>query len=142
MKKTILIVLAVSSIGFGACAQKIKADLVPAKVKISFAKQYPGTEAKWEKEAGKYEASFKKDGHVMSALYEANGTMTESEKSIKITALPATALAYLKVNYKGKKIKEAAIITKSNGTKTYEAEVNGKDVIFDVNGNFIKEIKI
>lgn len=132
---------AISSIGLAASAQKIKADMVPAKVTASFAKQYPGTEVKWEKEAGKYEAGFKKDGNVMSALYEANGTMTESEKDIKITALPVTVLAYVKTNYKGKKIKEAAIITKADGTVTYEAEVNGKDVIFDSNGKFIKEMK-
>ncbi len=136
-----MMAFAVSSIGFAACAQKIKADQVPAKVKISFAKQYPGTEVKWEKEAGKYEAGFKKDGNVMSALYEANGTMAESEMDIKVTALPATVLAYVKANYKGKIIKEAAMITKANGTKFFEAEVNGKDVIFDAYGKFIKEMK-
>ncbi len=136
-----MMVFAVSSIGFAACAQKIKADQVPAKVKASFAKQYPGTEVTWEKEAGKFEAGFKKDGSVMSALYEANGSMTESEKDIKVSALPATVLAYVKANYKGKTIKEAAIITKADGTVTYEAEVNGKDVIFDSNGKFIKEMK-
>ena len=136
-----LMVLAVTSIGYVACAQKIKAEQVPDAVKTSFAKQYPGLEVKWEKEAGKYEAGFKKDGNAMSALYEANGTMTESEKDIKVTALPLTVLAYVKANYKDKTIKEAAIITNANGTVTYEAEVGGKDVIFDANGRFIKEIK-
>ena len=136
-----MMAFAVSSMGLAASAQKIKANMVPAKVIASFAKQYPGTEVKWEKEAGKYEAGFKKDGNVMSALYEANGTMMESEKDIKVNALPATVLAYLKANYKGKTIKEAAIITKADGTITYEAEVNGKDVIFDSNGKFIKEMK-
>ena len=136
-----MMAFAVSSIGFAARAQKIKADQVPAKVKASFAKQYPGTEVKWEKEAGKYEAGFKKNGNVMSTLYEANGTMTESEKDIKVSALPATVLAYVKANYKGKTIKEAAVITKADGTVTYEAEVNSKDVIFDANGKFIKEMK-
>ena len=141
MKKNMIMAFAVSSIGFAASAQKIKTDQVPAKVKTSFAKQYPGAEVKWEKEAGNYEASFIKDGSVMSALYEANGTMTESEKDIKVSELPATVLAYVKANYKGKTVKEAAIITKADGTTTYEAEINGKDVIFDANGKFIKEMK-
>jgi hypothetical protein len=77
----------------------------------------------------------------MSALYEANGTMTESEMDIKVSDLPASVLAYVKENYKGKKIKEGAKITKSDGTVNYEAEVDGKDVIFDATGKFLKEMK-
>ncbi len=141
MKKLIIITVTILSTGITACAQKLKEAAVPAAVKTAFAKQYPGAAAKWEKEAGKYEAGFSKDGNTMSALFEPNGTMTESEKDIAITALPATVLGYVKENYKGKKIKEAAIITKADGTVTYEAEVNGKDVIFDSKGKFIKEMK-
>ena len=133
--------MAILGINIAASAQNIQAAKVPAKVKTTFAKQYPGTAVKWEKENNKYEASFSKDGNVMSALYEANGTMTESEKDIKVTSLPATVLAYVKANYKGKTIKEAAIITKADGTVTYEAQVSGKDLIFDANGKFIKEMK-
>ena len=135
-----MVVLAVS-VAFSACAQKLDASKVPAAVKASFAKQYPGVIAKWEKEDGKYEAGFKKDGNSMSALFEANGTMTESEMDIKVTDLPATVLAYVKEHYKGKTIKEGAKITKADGTVNYEAEVDGKDVIFDAAGKFLKEVK-
>ena len=38
----------------------------------------------YEKEGGKYEAGFKKNGNIMSALFEADGTMTESEVDIKV----------------------------------------------------------
>ena len=31
------------------------------------------------------------------------------------------------------------MITKANGEKMYEAEVNGKDLVFDMQGKFIKE---
>ena len=141
MKKNIMMAVAALSVAFSASAQKLDASKVPAAVKASFAKQYPGAIAKWEKEDGKYEAGFKKDGNTMSALFETSGTMTESEVDIKVAALPAAVLAYVKENYKGKTIKEAAQITKADGTLTYEAEVNGKDVIFDANGKFIKEIK-
>ena len=129
------------SIAFSASAQKLNAAKVPAAVKASFAKQYPSTTAKWEKEDGKYEAGFKKDGSSMSALFEANGTMTESEMDIKVADLPANVLAYVKEHYKGKSIKEGAKITKADGTVNYEAEVDGKDVIFDAAGKFIKEVK-
>ena len=129
------------SIAFSACAQKLDASKVPAVVKASFAKQYPGATAKWEKEDGKYEAGFKKDGNSMSALFEANGTMTESEMDIKVADLPATVLAYVKEHYKGKSIKEGAKITRADGAVNYEAEVDGKDVIFDAAGKFMKEVK-
>jgi Putative beta-lactamase-inhibitor-like, PepSY-like len=126
---------------FNAEAQKIDASKVPAPVKASFAKQFPGTAAKWEKEDGKYEAGFKQNGNTMSALFEATGTMTESEMDIKVSDLPASVLTYVKKHYKGKPIKEGAKITKADGTVNYEAEVAGKDVIFDATGKFLKEVK-
>ena len=141
MKKIITFTACITSITFAAFAQKIDAGKVPSAVKTSFAKQYPGVATKWEKENGKYEASFKKDGNTMSALFEKNGTMTESETDIKVSALPAAVLAYVKANYKGKTIKEGAKITKADGTVMYEAEVDGKDVIFDSNGKFVKVMK-
>ena len=141
MKKIMMIAAMAASIGLTACAQKLDASKVPAAVKASLAKQYPGATAKWEKENDKYEANFKQDGNTMSALFEANGTMAESEMDIKVADLPATVLAYVKEHYKGKTIKEGAKITKADGTVNYEAEVAGVDVIFDANGKFIKEAK-
>jgi len=141
MKKLITLLVMVVLIGCAACAQKLDASKVPAAVKAAFTKQYPGTAVKWEMEDGKYEASFKQNGSSMSVLYGANGTMTESEVDIKTTELPAAVLAYVKEHYKGKSIKEGAKITKADGTVNFEAEVDGKDVIFDASGKFIKEVK-
>lgn len=141
MKKLMMMSALVAAIGFSACAQKLDASKVPATVKAAFAKQYPGITAKWEKEDGKFEAGFKQNGNTMSALFEANGTMTESEMDIKVSDLPASVLAYVKEHYKGKNIKEGAKITKADGTVNYEAEVDGKDVIFDAAGKFLKEVK-
>ena len=131
----------IAVIGFSACAQKLDASKVPDAVKAAFAKKYPGITAKWEKEDGRYEAGFKQNSNTMSALFEANGTMTESEMDIKVGDLPASVQAYVKDHYKGKNIKEGAKITKADGTVNYEAEVDGKDVIFDSNGKFLKEVK-
>ena len=115
MKKLIMMLTLVASIAFSACAQKLDASKVPAAVKAAFTKQYPGVVAKWEKEAGKYEVNFKQNGNTMSALYEANGTLTETEMDIKVADLPATFLAYVKEPSKGKTIKEGAKITKPEG---------------------------
>lgn len=141
MKKSVMTIALIATIFVGANAQKLDASKVPAAVKTSFAKQFPTAKAKWEMEDGKYEAGFKNGDKTMSALFSTDGTMTESEVSIKQTELPAAVLAYVKENYKGKTIKESAKITKANGTVVYEAEVNGKDLIFDEKGKFIEAIK-
>ena len=131
----------IAAITVSVFAQKIDAAKVPAAAKTAFAKQYPGVTAKWEKEAGLFEAGFKQKGYEMSALYDANGIMKESEMEIKVADLPASVIKYVNENYKGKKIKEGAKITMADGTVNYEAEVSGKDLIFDANGKFIKEVK-
>ena len=141
MKKIVLVPALIAVIGFSASGQKIDASKVPAAAKAAFAKKYPGVTAKWEKEDGKFEAGFKQDSKTMSVLFDAEGTMTESEMDIKVDDLPAAVLAYLKNHYKGKTVKEGAKITKADGTVNYEAEVDGKDIIFDSNGKFLKEVK-
>lgn len=125
-----------------ANAQKTDASKVPDAVKKSLTKNFPGiTAVKWDKEGNDYEASFKKEGNDMSALFMTDGMLMETETDIAVTALPAAVTEYVKSHYKGKAIKEAAIIVKANGEKNYEAEVDEMDVIFDASGKFMKEVK-
>lgn len=140
MKKILLIQVLALFITMPSCAQKLKESDVPAVVRTAFAKQYPGVAPKWGKEDGKYEAGFKNKGKNMSATFEVNGVMEESEMSIDVADLPAIALVYIKENYKGKRITEAAKISKADGTVNYEAEVSKKDLIFDATGKFLNEI--
>jgi len=121
-----------------ASAQKLDASKVPAPVKESFSKQYPTAKASWKKEGSNYEAEFKNNGTEMSAVYDAGGKLKESETDIKISELPPSVMPYVNEHYKGKKITEASKITMANGTIEYEAEVEGKDLMFDANGKFIK----
>lgn len=142
MKKTILTSLAaVSLFSFTACAQKLAVEKVPAAVKASFAKDFPGITTSWEKEKANYEANFKQNGNAMSALYQSNGNKKETEMDIKVSDLPATVTAYIAQNFKGEAIKEAAIITRANGEVNYEAEVKGMDRLFSKDGKFIKSVK-
>lgn len=136
-----MIALLVVLVTTAANAQKLDAAKVPGVVKTACAKRYPGIAVKWEKEDGKYEASFKRNSSSMSAMFEPDGTFTESEVDINWKELPAAVLAYVGEHYKGKVIKEGAKITKADGTINYEAAINGKDVIFDANGKFLKEMK-
>ncbi len=140
MKKMIIAGLVLLSVS--ASAQQMNAAKVPASVKASFSKSFASVkDAKWEKENGNYEANFLQNGKKMSATFDPNGICMETENAIEISALPAAATAYLANNYKGEKIKDAAMLKMANGETHYEAEVKGMDVIFDANGKFIKTQK-
>jgi hypothetical protein len=113
---------------------------VPSAVQSSFTKLFPGiTVKKWDKEEGRYEANFTKEGKQMSAVFDAKGNLEETETVIAVSELPASVLPYVKEHYKGSKIEEAAMVLKSDGEKVYEAEIKGKDLLFDAKGNFLKE---
>lgn len=141
MKKLMLIGFTVVMTTVG-CAQKSTGKDIPEAAKNAFEKSYPtAKEVKWEKENDLFEVHFDYNGKDYSVLYDANGVATETEVEINISQLPEKAQEYLKTHYPGKKIKEAATITNADGVVTYEAEINGVDVIFDTSGIFVKESK-
>jgi hypothetical protein len=146
MKKNLMLMVAAVSITTATFAQhhekneKKESGNVPAAVKQAFDKQYPGTKPRWDYEDGKYEAGFKHNGHEMSVLFNANGIVDEIEMEIPVSQLPAAATSYV-TQHKMGKISEAAKITKANGEVNFEAEVKGRDVIFDATGKFLKEVK-
>lgn len=137
MKK--LLVIAVLLVSLQVSAQK---PVAPEAAMTAFTKAYPGaTKVKWEKEGSNYEVSFMQNGNELSAIYSGKGILQEDEKEIKVSALPAAVLNYMKEHYKGVTVKGAAKITKADGSIQYEAAIKGKDVIFDANGKFLKEAK-
>lgn len=131
MKRTqVMAVIATIIISTGAFAQKISAEKVPASVKQAFDKAYPTAKAtKWDKEGNDFEASFEQGKEELSVVFDGKGNVMEVEKEIAFSALPAPVQAALK----GKKVKETAVITKG-GKTFYEAEVGGKDLMFDAQG--------
>lgn len=119
-----------------ASAQKTN---TPEAVKVAFSKLYPAVkEVKWDKEKSNYEAGFTENGQVRSVLFDASGAVLETEIQIAEEALPAAARKYLAEHYKGSRIREAARITDRKGKISYEAEVNGKDILFDAEGQLIR----
>jgi hypothetical protein len=141
MKKLFTVMLVMGAITLSAQSQKLNESQVPSAVKTAFEKKYPSVKASWDKEDANYEANFKQGGKAMSAVIDKNGTIVETETDIPITELPRSVQDYMKKNYPGTKVEEAAKIVKANGDVNYEAEVHHKDVIFDANGKFIKEEK-
>ncbi len=141
MKKIIkpLSVFFAAGIFLASCGNN--ASNIPANVKANFQKDFPGVNAKWDKEDSGFEASFKQNNKIMSATYDANGNKLETEQDIDAASLPQNIKDYVSQNYKGENIKEAAIITKANGEENYEAEVKETDLLFTKEGQFIKTAK-
>lgn len=135
MKKVVYVIVLLVFVATTGHAQKLEATKVPNAVKAGLSKRHSAlSKVSWIKEADNYEAEFMLNGKETSEVYTANGSFVESEVEIKVAELPAV----VKMKLKGHKIAEAAKITKVNGSIIYEAEVKGKDLLFDANGNPVK----
>lgn len=118
---------------------------VPIVVKKANMEKFPESKnykITWEKEKGNYEANWGgKDGEANSVQYTPSGKFIEIVKEIPVKDLPKGVVAYAKDHYKTTKFGDVGRATDANGKITYEVEIHGKDVIFDENGNFVKEEK-
>ena len=142
MKKVILSILFFTSLFTGiTIAQDLKEKDVPGVVKTALMKKYPkASKVNWEKEKGNFEANWGgKSGEDNSAVFTPAGAFVELVEAIPVSQLPASVAPYLKQHYKGAAIKEAGKVTDAAGKHMFEAEIKGKDLIFDEKGKFIKE---
>ena len=117
--------------------------IIPPVVKTALSKKYPeASKVTWEKENGNYEANWGgKSDEDNSVQFTPAGDFIEIVKAMPVNDLPKPVLAYTKEHYKGVKITEAGKVTDASGKISYEAEVKGKDIIFDENGSFVKAEK-
>ncbi len=145
MKKLLATITLVCLFMVGVHAQDLKTADVPANVKSALMQKYPETakaKVSWEKEKGNFEANWGgKSGEDNSAVFTPSANFVEIVKAITVSQLPASVLAYVKEHEHGAKIVEAALVTDAKGTVTYEAEIKGKELIFDKDGKFIKTEK-
>ncbi|MCR9065512.1 MAG: PepSY-like domain-containing protein [Cytophagales bacterium] len=103
---------------------------IPNVVKTSLEKAYPNaSDVEWSNEGKDFEASFENGKEELSVVFDGRGNILETEKEVEVSELPEKIKAALN----GKKVSEAAIISK-NGETFYEAEVAGKDLFFDAMG--------
>ena len=121
-------------------AQHVKTADVPAAVMSALQKKYPSaTAVTWEKEKGNFEANWggrsKEDNSV---VFSPDGSFVEMVVAIPVSSLPSGVTAYVNTHYPGTKITEAGKVTDAKGKTSYEAEVKGKDLLFDEKGNFLK----
>ncbi|WP_419801228.1 PepSY-like domain-containing protein [Mucilaginibacter sp.] len=140
MKKIILSTLLFPAITGLAMAQKVKSAAVPAAAKTALMKKYPAaSHITWEKEKGNFEANWGgKSGEDMSVQFTPAGEFLEQVVAISPNKLPAGVAVYVKQHYKGAKITEAGKVTDAKGATMYEAEIKGKDLVFNEKGSFLK----
>lgn len=140
--KHLMIMMAASLMTGSALAQSKQDKEIPASVKSAFQKAHPEAKAvKWEKEGDHFEAEFEQGKTEQSVVLDAQGNILETEVEITVSELPKKAGDYVAEHYKGQSIKEAAKMTDAKGVVSYEAEIKGKDLIFDAAGTFLKETK-
>jgi len=122
-------------------AQDLKTKDVPEAVKTAFAKKYPNAKkVSWEKEKANYEANWGgKSGEDSSVTFTPSANFVEIVVVIPVNQLPPGVAPYVSSHYNGAKIREAGKVTDAAGRHMYEAEIKGKDLIFDEKGSFLKE---
>ncbi len=141
MRKLILLI-AIVAFATQSQAQKLMSKNVPTAVKDAFHKAYPSiTDVDWSKDGNNYEAEYDSKKGDISVTYSPDGKLIETEMGIPKSSLPQSIMDYVKKNYNEDEVKEASKITDAKGVVTYEAEVKGMDLIFDLKGNFIKSVK-
>jgi hypothetical protein len=132
----IVLCLTVSSV----FSQQIPAEKVPAVVKSALMAKCPDAKGvTWEKEKGNFEANWggasKEDNSV---LFAPDGSFVEMVVASPVASLPPAILAYVREHYSTSKITEAGKVSWAGGKTGYEAEVKGRDLVFDERGNFIR----
>jgi hypothetical protein len=134
--KKVLIVLCLAG-GFSGYAQTLSAAKIPSGAATAFQQRFPGAKnVKWEKEDGNFEANFESEGKKASAVYSAAGVLMETEYVLEPKKLPGTITHYIAANYKGA-VTEASRVEKPNNPPQYEAVVDGQELLFGPNGQFI-----
>jgi hypothetical protein len=136
MKKTVLTGLASLCLLATVMAQKVKEANVPAAVRSALTKKYPSAAGvTWEKEKGNFEANWGgKSKEDNSVVFAPDGSFVEMIVAIPVSSLPPAIGAYVQAHYPGTKIAEAGKVTDARGRISYEAEVKGKDLLFDEKG--------
>lgn len=141
MKKLILLLLA-AAFAISVQAQKCKEKDVPAPVKDAFNKEYPNSKKTcWGKDSGNYMVAFHNGKAPVSVTYDPSGKRVITEMQTPVEDMPQSIMDYVKKNYPGEIIVEAAQITDAEGVVTYEVQVKDLDLIFDAKGNFVESLK-
>ncbi len=114
-------------VSFTAYAQQAN---IPQEAKDSFAQLFPkATGVKWVKVAetevnsALYLAKFKLKGKSVTAVFNEDGEYKMTKTTIAVSKVPSNIVSFIKTNYGGCKISEAAQLVGKSGDTFYEADV-------------------
>jgi len=114
--------------------------VLPAKVKTTFASDYPGVIPRWNKYRGEWTATFRNGAYQSTAIYHANGSRRDTRSSLEYGQIPAGLITIVTTKYPGSEIKVAVRI-EAPATKKYiyriktVTEGNTRFLFFDEDGN-------
>lgn len=148
MKAHLFLLPVLLACGTAAQAQKISATEVPAAVQATFAARFPTVKSiRWEKESQPvkqvyeyethndfwaretyltqevYEASFRLGGQQRAVVITAAGLVQETETELSTKQLPPAVRASLARDFRACQVREAATISRADGSTWYEAEL-------------------
>ena len=83
------------------------------------------------------ELNFELTGNMNRYVWTMNNKTVSEVEAIPVSQLPSNAL-YVAKHYNGAKITETGKVTDASGKHMFEAEIKGKDLIFDEKGIYIK----
>jgi len=131
-------------IGFTKCTKE-HSIVVPEPVKKAFATAFPkAVDAEWSIEkADTFEVEFKIEKAGMSALFDKEGALLETESIVVLNALPDTAKATLSKDFAGYKLAEIEK-TDAKGVVTYEMKAEKGEteleLVFDQGGKLLNKV--
>lgn len=140
MKKTKMMIAALVIASSALMAQEIPVSQVPSLVSTGFMQAFPkASDVEWEKEGEAYKVEFDTGWFTddQEAWFDKTGKLIRHEEEISVSDLPKAVRSAIKSQYAAYSIDDAEKIT-TNGTRTYEVELDGKsgdiDLEFDEQG--------
>jgi hypothetical protein len=137
MKKLLCLLLLCGTIVY-AQAQKISAKDVPAPVTDAFNKTHTSPkDVEWLKDGKYYRVEYTVNKLENAISYDITGVVINSKEGIPVLNLPKCVGDYVRIQYPHDDIKKAFKVTDTSMVLTYEADVNDKQLRFDVNCTLI-----
>ena len=118
------------------------AQNVPSAVRTAYAARFkaPAPAPRWDRRTGnRWEAAYREpDGSAAVATFDKAGTWLETTHVRPLSELPAPARAYIATQNPKKLPRRAARITTADGTRTWQARVEGQALLFDHTGHLLR----
>ncbi len=145
------LIFGLAIIAFSACSNAkpeeptIESTAVPEAVLTSFKERFiTGTDIKWHKRNANFGVEFTQGQSKFDATFLPDGELIEVEAAVNLDMIPKTLTDYILVTYKDATILEADRVMNKDGN-FYEVEIEHddqeKELVFDTEGNFMKEKK-